>query len=346
MKLLPRIGLAIALGLAPTLVHAQNPVKICIPVVDTSTGVQIKSCVDVDSGHPLPTTGSGGGGGTANGSYQPSGTTAQLAVTSTTSNVALPSNTGTVVVYNIGTKIAYVKFGTSGAITATTANDVIGPGSAVAYNVGSNTFVAGITGGTDTTTLQITGGTGGFNAIPGSPATVSGAVTSVDGGITTIGSIADSAWAGGAASGTSIAVLKSISNAITGNLYTPGTAGAPGSQVLTTQLPTSNLVWGVTAAMTGTTSTQVIALVASKRIYVTKISCSNSHASVGTFVNVQDGSGGTTLATLAAGINFGGETDSGGGVPLFATTSGNGLYVADVTTGANVICSASGFSGS
>jgi hypothetical protein len=97
--------------------------------------------------------------------------------------------------------------------------------------------------------------------------------------------------------------------------------------------------------MTGTTSTSLIAAVTSNRIYVTSISCVNSHATVGTFVTVQDGSGGTALATLAAAAVFGGDEKNGGGVPLFKTTSGNALYVADVTTGANVICNASGFSG-
>lgn len=102
-------------------------------------------------------------------------------------------------------------------------------------------------------------------------------------------------------------------------------------------------VSGTTAAMTGTASTQVIAGVVSTKLYITHMSCVNSHATVGTFVTVQDGSGGTALATLAAASVFGGDEASGG--ILFSTTAGNGLFVADVTTGANVICNASGFKG-
>jgi len=101
-------------------------------------------------------------------------------------------------------------------------------------------------------------------------------------------------------------------------------------------------VKGTTSAMTGTTSTVLLAAVSAKVLYVTHISCVNSHATVGTFVTVQDGSGGTALATLAAAAVYGGDEQTSS-TPLFWTTSGNGLYVADVTTGANVICNASGF---
>ena len=94
--------------------------------------------------------------------------------------------------------------------------------------------------------------------------------------------------------------------------------------------------------MTGTTSTQIIAATASKVTYVTAIHCNNSSATA-TLVSIQDGSGGTTLDTLAAGATYGGDNRSGGGFPLFWTTSGNGLYAADVTTGASVICQASGY---
>ena len=103
------------------------------------------------------------------------------------------------------------------------------------------------------------------------------------------------------------------------------------------------LVKGTTAAMTGTTSTQVVALVSSQHLYITAIHCTNSSTTVPTLISIQDGSGGATLDTLAANDNFGGE-DRTSGTPLFWTTAGNGLYAADVTTGASVICSASGYS--
>lgn len=115
-----------------------------------------------------------------------------------------------------------------------------------------------------------------------------------------------------------------------------------------TSLPaggTANLITGTnSAAMTGTTSTQLIALSTGNKLYITHISCVNSHATVGTFVTVQDGSGGTALMTLAAAAVYGGD-EATSSLPLFATSAGNGLYVANVTNGANVFCNASGYKG-
>lgn len=103
----------------------------------------------------------------------------------------------------------------------------------------------------------------------------------------------------------------------------------------------ANFVKGTTAAMTGTTSTQLIAAVTSNKIYATQIICTNSHATVGTFVTVQDGSGGTTIYEGYAAAVGGGFSIT---LPTpISNTSGNGVYVADVTTGANVICSGSGY---
>ena len=123
-----------------------------------------------------------------------------------------------------------------------------------------------------------------------------------------------------------------------------GGAAAVPMSIIPPTVTTGNLVTGTTAAMTGTTSTQVVALVSSKRLYITRIKCNNSSASTNTLVSIQDGSGGTTLDTLAAGDAYGGEVDTNP-LPLFWTTSGNGLYAANVTNGASVICSANGFSG-
>lgn len=107
--------------------------------------------------------------------------------------------------------------------------------------------------------------------------------------------------------------------------------------------PKARWVFGTTAAMTGTTSTQLLAAVASNKLYLTTLTCGNSHATVGTFVNVQDGSGGATLWTVPAAAVYGGATLNL--VPPPSTTSGNGVFVVDATTGANVICSGAGYSG-
>jgi hypothetical protein len=92
------------------------------------------------------------------GGFQPTPAYSQLAVTSSASNlVALPAGT-TIVVYNTASNDAYVTLGNSGAI-ATTSDDVVKAGGWMAFAVGSNSFLAGITS-SGATTLNISGGSG------------------------------------------------------------------------------------------------------------------------------------------------------------------------------------------
>jgi hypothetical protein len=103
------------------------------------------------------------------------------------------------------------------------------------------------------------------------------------------------------------------------------------------------LVSGTTPAMAGVAPIQVIAAVAGERLYITRVKCINS-GGIPTLVQITDGEGGAVLETLAGGSNFGGEQGTGS-TPLFWTTAGNGLFAQDVTTGASVIVTASGYSG-
>lgn len=137
--------------------------------------------------------------------------------------------------------------------------------------------------------------------------------------------------------------VNAFPTAVTNGQMTVPVCDLDSTQINRPWAPKARWVSGVTAAMTGTTSTQLIAAVTSNKIYLTSITCGNSHATVGTFVNVQDGSGGTTLWTLPAAITYGGAVNNI--VPPVATTAGNGVFVVDATTGANVICSGSGYSG-
>ncbi len=102
------------------------------------------------------------------------------------------------------------------------------------------------------------------------------------------------------------------------------------------------------AAMTGTTSTQVIAATASNYIYVTQCTVSNGSTTVSTDVILQDGSGGTTIYRLPAPAASVTTTGGGGGtftfpVPLKVPTAGNALFVANITTGSSVWVSCSGY---
>jgi hypothetical protein len=107
-----------------------------------------------------------------------------------------------------------------------------------------------------------------------------------------------------------------------------------------------NFVSGaITSAMTGTTSTSLIAAPASGlRNYITQITVSNSHATIGTDVVIQDGSGGTTLYTIPAAAVYGGAVLTFP-TPLRQPTTATAIYCANVTTGASTKVSASGYKG-
>lgn len=89
--------------------------------------------------------------------FLPTPSYSQLSVSGTSANVALPAG-AEIIVYNTGSNAAYVKMGTS-SVVATSADDLIPPGGAVSFQVGSNTYIAGIeTAGL--TALNISGGVG------------------------------------------------------------------------------------------------------------------------------------------------------------------------------------------
>lgn len=106
-----------------------------------------------------------------------------------------------------------------------------------------------------------------------------------------------------------------------------------------------NFVSGVTAAMTGTTTTSLLAAPAvGLRNYITQIIVSNAHATVGTDVIIQDGAGGTTLYTIPAAAVYGGAAITFP-TPLRQPTTATAIYCANVTTGASTKVSASGYKG-
>lgn len=119
-----------------------------------------------------------------------------------------------------------------------------------------------------------------------------------------------------------------------------------GKQIVLPYSNPENFVSGaITSAMTGTTSTSLIAApAAGLRNYITQITVSNSHATVGTDVIIQDGSGGTTLYTIPAAAVYGGSVLTFP-VPLRQPTTATAIYCANVTTGASTKVSASGYKG-
>lgn len=107
-----------------------------------------------------------------------------------------------------------------------------------------------------------------------------------------------------------------------------------------------NFVSGtISSAMTGTTSTSLIAApAAGLRNYITQITVSNSHATVGTDIIIQDGSGGTTLYVIPAAAVYGGAVLTFP-TPLRQPTTATAIYCANVTTGSSTKVSASGYKG-
>ena len=119
-----------------------------------------------------------------------------------------------------------------------------------------------------------------------------------------------------------------------------------GKQIVLPYANPENFVSGaITTAMTGTTSTSLMAApAAGLRNYITAIIVSNAHATVGTDVIIQDGSGGTTLMTIPAASVYGGAVITLP-TPLRQPTANTALFCANVTTGASTKVSVVGYKG-
>lgn len=119
-----------------------------------------------------------------------------------------------------------------------------------------------------------------------------------------------------------------------------------GKQVVSPySIPESMVSGAITSAMTGTTSTSLVAApAAGLRNYLTTIIVSNAHATVGTDIVIQDGSGGTTLLTIPAAAVYGGAVITLP-TPLRQPTTATAIFCANVTTGASTKVSAVGYKG-
>lgn len=107
----------------------------------------------------------------------------------------------------------------------------------------------------------------------------------------------------------------------------------------------ADMVSGVTAALTDTTSTQVLAAPASGlRNYITSILVTNSHATVDTFVTIRDGNGGTIIWEGFA-LHLGGGFAIPFPTPVRQPTTATRIDVKCETSGANVIASVCGYQG-
>lgn len=199
-----------------------------------------------------------------------------------------------------------------------------------------------------------------------------GAATIADGADVAEGAVADAVWTSG--NGTVIGLLKGLMGKLASVATNVAIAMNPlniGAQAVSSEpaaittgrmaqmitdlvgklivLPYANpenfVSGAITTAMTATTSTSLIAAPASGlRNYITQITVSNSHATVGTDVVIQDGSGGTTLYTIPAAAVYGGAAITLP-VPIRQPTTATAIFCANVTTGASTKVSASGYKG-
>jgi hypothetical protein len=108
----------------------------------------------------------------------------------------------------------------------------------------------------------------------------------------------------------------------------------------------NSIVCSATASMTGTTQTSLCAAPGSGlHNYITELTCGNASATIATFVDVEDGSGGTVLKAVPAAISFGGGAFTFPAPGLRQPTANTALFVVNETTGAAVKCDAVGYKG-
>lgn len=121
--------------------------------------------------------------------------------------------------------------------------------------------------------------------------------------------------------------------------YTIKTHDDLGKYVTMPYAPPINHVQGITAAMTGTASTSVIASAgASVRNYITNLTLTNTHATVGTEIQILDGS--TVLDRIYVPALT--TISKAYAVPLKGTAA-TAVNAQNVTTGSNTYVQATGF---
>lgn len=223
----------------------------------------------------------------------------------------------------------------------------------------SNTVLSVVGGGTEATAQRVTIASDSTGVLSvddnGSSLTVDGTVTANAGTgtfavsmatNTPVGNVAHDAADSGAPIKTGGRARTTEVTAVASDDRVDSIHDKVGKQiVLPYAIPESFVSGAITTAMTGTTSTSLVAAPgAGLRNYLTTIIVSNSHATVGTDVIIQDGSGGTTLMTIPAAAVYGGAVITLP-TPLRQPTTATAIFCANVTTGASTKVSAVGYTG-
>ncbi len=360
----PFAGAFLLLAWAAAPAQAQTAVPTVVASCGTATMVAGRGgSPTVDTTGVTCTTGGGGSsGGTP---FAPGAAFSTLSVTNVTASVALPA--GLVSVFqNTGTTAVSCTLGV-GSATATTNQNIIQPSSWLGFTNGANTVGACIDQTGSATNLVVISGGAGIPAGTGGGASSGGggAVTSIDGGIVTIGAIADAAYIGSGAA-TVVSALKGIYNTLGLAEAAPGAAvpgllsaigvsdggvscaggpcliapkalaagvvGAFSTDVISVQPPWTQ----TTAIATGTTGavTATLAIVANKTNYICgfDVSAIGGTAAVSP-ITITGLLGGTFtyqgVISAATGVNF---TRNFGTSGQCIPASGIGVAIAVVTT--------------
>lgn len=308
--------------------------------------------------------------------FNPTTTGTPIAVTTGGVTGTLPAGT-VVVATNVGTTNgAYCKLGAS----ATTSDQYIAPnGGWFQFTVAASTQLTCITS-TSTTTVNMVGGSGlptgtgggGGGSGGGGAVTVANGADIVEGNNTDAASCLSGTSLiaciralnasmqqtgtvqGGAANGVATAGNPVQGGCVAESAEAPVLAGQAAYAVcdLARKLivlpyanPENMISCVITTAMTGTTTTSLCpAPGVGFRNYITTFVCGNEHATVGTSVLLQDGSGGTSIGIVPAAPAFGGAAPSLP-TPVRQPTLNTALFVQNVTTGASTKCWAVGYKG-
>lgn len=300
------VGLVLAASGGGLLVGAANP----LPVSDNAGSLTVDGTVTANAGTgPWPVT-DNGGSLTVDGTVSVSGTVtvdselpAAAALADNTANPTVPAVGAFLMAFD-GTNWDRVQTGAAsgGALKV--------DGSAVTQPVSIAASVTVAQATASNLNAQVVGSVASGSADSGNPVKVGGRATQTE--ITAV------------TSGNRVDFMADIN----------------GKQVTLPYAVPERFVAGKTADITGTTDTAVIAAQGvGLRIYVTQITITNSHATVGTWVNIKDGT--SALYTVFAAAAGGGATITLP-VPL-RLTANTALNAANETTGSNTRISASGY---
>lgn len=280
------------------------------------------------------------------------GATANLAVTTTSSDVALPAGS-TVIITNAGAGDAAFRVQT-GAGTAVTTDMVLKAGAAVAIAPPSGGHISAITA-SGSTSLNMQGGVGGatgYGVGPGGGG--GGAVTVADGADVSLGAKADGAAASDTATASLIALIKRIAQNLTTLNSTAGASIAGGSNTIGNTGALAKSSGSLTAVIQGdanafldmstATTTQIVALSGATKIYVTGYVLHASGTTNAKFVYGTGTNCATGTTQITPNYNFAasdGIAHGNGLGVVFTVPSGNALCV--VNSAAQVLSAAVSF---